>query len=99
LLTWDWESRRQVKPALKDGSGQLIDPRLVQQDLATLFFHGDGRTAPQFVCQDVNTQIRLDFIMAGLMTVLTIETRKAEAMGSSIGAQIAHGMGLQFTGQ
>jgi hypothetical protein len=96
---WEGETRRQVKPALKDGSGQFIDPRSVQQDLATLFFHGDGRTAPQFVCQDVNTQIRLDFVMAGLMTVLTVETRRAEASGGSIGAQMAHVMGLQFTGQ
>ena len=93
------DTRRQVKPALKDGSGQFMDPRLVQQDLATLFFHGDGRTAPQFVCQDVNTQTRLDFIMAGLMTVLTLETRRAEAAGGSLGAQMAHVMGLQFTGQ
>ncbi|KAK0729604.1 hypothetical protein B0H67DRAFT_604815 [Lasiosphaeris hirsuta] len=77
-----------VKPAVKDASGQFVDPRFLQEDLATLYFHGDGRP-PQFVCRSSAALIRLDFIMAGLMTVLALETRKlgeearrmAQAMG------------------
>lgn len=41
-----------------------------------IYFHPDGKTPPQFVCTDVKAQIRLDIIMAGLMTVMVIETRK-----------------------
>ena len=81
-----------MKPALTDASGQFVDPHSVQEDLATLYFHGDGRTPAQFVCKDVSTQIRLDFIIAGLMTVLTLETRKA----ASLGAQMAKLMGLRL---
>ncbi|KAK5651901.1 hypothetical protein OQA88_11560 [Cercophora sp. LCS_1] len=80
-----------VKPALRDASGQFVDPRSIQEDLATLYFHGNG-TPPQFICQNPNTQLRLDFIMAGLMTVLTIETRRAGGLAS-----LAHDLGLRFT--
>ncbi|KAK4159990.1 hypothetical protein QBC43DRAFT_373428 [Cladorrhinum sp. PSN259] len=79
-----------VKPALRDTSGQFIDPRSIPYDLATLYFN--GTTPPQFVCQNPNAQLRLDFIMAGLMTVLTIETRRAGGLAS-----LAHDLGLKFT--
>lgn len=88
----DAESLEQVKPALRDTSGQFVDPRSIQEDLATLYFYGNGPTPPQFVCQNPTAQLRLDFIMAGLMTVLTIETRRAGGLAS-----LAHDLGLRFT--
>lgn len=60
-----------------------------------MYFYGDGRAPMQFVCQDINAQIRLDFLMAGLMTVLLLETRKVEAAGN-LGAQMAQSMGLRL---
>jgi hypothetical protein len=66
-----------VKPPYKRPDGQFIDPHTTQTDLATLYFHHDGKTPAQLVCTDATTQMRMDFIMAGLMTVLVIETRKA----------------------
>jgi len=68
-----------------------VDPRSIQDDLATLYIHGNNKP-PQFVCQNVNAQIRLDFIMAGLMTVLALETRKAAGPE----AILARHMGLQL---
>ncbi|KAK3319583.1 hypothetical protein B0T19DRAFT_269119 [Cercophora scortea] len=82
-----------VKPALRDPSGQFVDPRSIQEDLATLYLHGNGSKPPQFVCQSPTAQLRLDFVMAGLMTVLTIETRR----GVGGLAAVAHALGLQYT--
>ncbi|KAK4096031.1 hypothetical protein N658DRAFT_65483 [Parathielavia hyrcaniae] len=84
-----------VKPALKDARGQFVDPHSIPEDLATLYFYGDGLKPAEFVCKDVNTQIRLDLIIAGLMSVLTLETRRAAGNGS-IGAEVAQRMGLKL---
>ncbi|KAF2002588.1 hypothetical protein P154DRAFT_618343 [Amniculicola lignicola CBS 123094] len=65
-----------VKPPAKDANGRYQDPRRTQIDLAVLFFHPDGKTPPQFVCTNPETHVRMDIIMAGLMTVLVVETRK-----------------------
>lgn len=75
------ESLLKVKPALRDASGQLVDPHSIQQDLTALYFHDNGTTLPQFVCQYPNAHLRLDLIMAGLMTVLTVEFRREGDFG------------------
>jgi hypothetical protein len=65
---------------MRGPDGQYQDPRLTQRDLAAVYFHPDGKTPPQFVCGNVETQMRLDIIMSGLMTVLVIETRKVSVI-------------------
>ncbi|KAK3390620.1 hypothetical protein B0H63DRAFT_466173 [Podospora didyma] len=65
-----------VKPAARNASGGYLDPRNSPFDLAAVYFFGDGKTPPRFVCANVEAQIRLDVIMAGLMTVMVVETRK-----------------------
>lgn len=75
---------------MQDATGQFVDPRSLEEDLATLYFHGNGRP-PQFVCRNPTALIRLDFIMAGLMTVLTLETRRAGGQAR----RMAQAMGLR----
>lgn len=67
----------QVKAPVRDENGQYRDPHYTESNLAVLYFHADGKTPPQFVCNDAHAQLRLDIIMSGLMTLLIIETRKA----------------------
>ncbi len=57
-------------------TGSYLDPRDVPTDLAVIYFYPDGKTPPRFVCTNVQAQVKLDILMAGLMTVLVIETRK-----------------------
>ena len=68
----------QIKAARHDAivGGQPATVQFTNQDLATLHFFGDGRTPPQFVCSDSRTLVMMDLIMAGLMTVLVVETRR-----------------------
>ncbi len=61
-------------------TGVYQEPRLIERDLVVIHFSPDGSTPPRFVCMDMEAQIRLDIIMAGLMTVLVVETRKAEVI-------------------
>jgi hypothetical protein len=61
-------------------AGRYQDPRLTQADLAVVYFHPDGKTPPRFVCGSGAAQVRLDIIMAGLMTVLVVETRKVSVI-------------------
>lgn len=65
---------------MKSVAGAYQDPRLIQRDLAVIHFSPDAGTPPRFVCMDMEAQIRLDIILAGLMTVLVVETRKAEVI-------------------
>ncbi|KAF2249644.1 hypothetical protein BU26DRAFT_286957 [Trematosphaeria pertusa] len=65
-----------VKPGTRDANGRYQDPRRAPYDLAAIYFHSDGKTPPQFVCANPETHVRMDVIMAGLMTVLVVETRK-----------------------
>jgi len=66
-----------VKPAVRDTSGAYQDPRNCPADLAVVYFFADPRTPPKFVCSRVEAQVRLDVLMAGLMVVMVVETRKA----------------------
>jgi hypothetical protein len=79
-----------VKPPITDQNGQYRDPHYTESNLAVVYFHADGKTPPQFVCNDAHAQLRLDIIMSGLMTVLVIETRKA-AVIKELGALPAYG--------
>jgi hypothetical protein len=50
-----------------------------------MYFHPGGKMPPQLVCQDAGAQVRMDILMAALMTVMVIETRKVavvKRMGS-----------------
>ncbi|OAL48949.1 hypothetical protein IQ07DRAFT_632569 [Pyrenochaeta sp. DS3sAY3a] len=69
-----------VKPVVRDANGRIQDPRNTLTDLAVVYFHPGGKTPPQFVCMNTETHVRLDIIMAGLMTVLVIETRKVSVV-------------------
>jgi hypothetical protein len=64
--------------------------------MAVVYFHADGKTPPQFVCNDAQAQVRMDILMAGLMTVLVIETRKA-AVVKELGSLPAYGSGAHFS--
>lgn len=79
-----------MKLPIKDGNGRYQDPHYTTSNLAVLYFHADGKTPPQFVCNDSSAQLRLDIIMSGLMTVLIIETRKATVV-AELGALPAYG--------
>jgi len=37
--------------------------------MAVMYFHGDGKKPPQFVCTDAQVQVRMDIVMATLMIV------------------------------
>jgi hypothetical protein len=65
---------------VKDTNGQYQDPRQTLLDWGVIYFHSDSKNPPQFVCTNVEAQIRLDIIMAGLMTVMVIETRKSSVI-------------------
>lgn len=65
---------------MRDANGRIQDPRNTPSDLAVVYFHPGGKTPPQFVCMNTETHVRLDIIMAGLMTVLVIETRKVSVV-------------------
>jgi hypothetical protein len=60
------------------------------------YFYGDGKTPPQFVCHDAQAQVRMDILMAGLMTVMVIETRKA-AVIKELGALPEYGSSTHFS--
>lgn len=66
-----------VKSAVRDVSGRYLDPRNVPGDLAVMYFFGDGKTPPRLVCGRAEAQVRMDVLMAGLMVVMVVETRKA----------------------
>lgn len=66
-----------VKTAARDASGRYMDPRNVPGDLAVMYFFGDGKTPPRLVCGRAEAQVRMDVLMAGLMVVMVVETRKA----------------------
>jgi hypothetical protein len=74
---------------LKDDKGTYKDPRLNPVDLAAIYFHPDGKTPARFVCSNVEAQTKLDILMAGLMTVMVIETRKV-AVVNEMGALPAY---------
>jgi hypothetical protein len=76
--------------------GKYKDPHRSVNNLAVAHFHGDGKTLPQFVCQDAKAQVRMDILMAGLMTVMVIETRKA-AVIKEIGSLPGYGSGARFS--
>jgi hypothetical protein len=59
-------------------------------------FHGDGKTPPQFYCDDGGAQVKLDIIMSGLIAVLIIETRKA-AVIKDYGSLPAYGSIANWT--
>jgi hypothetical protein len=86
----------QVKPPITDENGQYKDPHYTASNLAVVYFHADGKTPPQFVCNDPHAQLRLDIIMAGLMTVLVIETRKA-AVIKELGVLPAYGSSTHWS--
>jgi hypothetical protein len=86
----------QIKPAIKDETGKYRDPHYTESNLAVVYFHADGKAPPQFVCANADAQIRLDVIMAGLMTVLAIETRKA-ALIKELGSLPAYGSSAQWS--
>lgn len=65
-------------------------------NVAVMYFHGDGKTPPQFVCHDAQAQVRMDILMAGLMTVMVIETRKA-AVIKELGSLPGYGSGAHFS--
>src|SRR2546430_5493321 len=52
---------------------------LFRSNLAVMYFHNDGTTPPQFICDDNGTHRKLDIIMSGLMTV----DRKSTRLNSS----------------
>lgn len=61
-----------------------------------MYFHGDGQTPPQFLCHDAQAHVRMDILMAGLMTVMVIETRKA-AVTKELGSLPGYGSGAYFS--
>jgi hypothetical protein len=79
-----------VKPPVKDENGQYRNPHCTESNLAVLYFHADGETPPQLVCNDAHAHLRMDILMSGLMTVLVIETRKS-AVVKELGALPAYG--------
>jgi len=79
-----------IKPAVWSQPSVYQEPRLTPRDLAVMYFSLDGKTPPKFVCEDPEAQIKLDILMAGLMTVLIIETRKA-AVTKELGSLPAYG--------
>ncbi|ORY18620.1 hypothetical protein BCR34DRAFT_596196 [Clohesyomyces aquaticus] len=85
-----------VKAAAKDAQGRYQDPRLTPGDLATIYFHADGKSPPQFVCAGVEAHVRMDVIMAGLMTVLVVETRKVSVQ-KEMGALPAYDSGAHWS--
>jgi hypothetical protein len=48
------------------------------------------------VCQDAKAQVREDILMAGLMTVMVIETCKA-AVIEEMGSLLGYGSGAHFS--
>ncbi|KAK1756593.1 hypothetical protein QBC47DRAFT_445285 [Echria macrotheca] len=66
-----------VKSAARDAGGRYMDPRNVPGDLAVVYFFGDGKTPPRLVCGRADAQVRMDVLMAGLMVLMVVETRKA----------------------
>ena len=86
----------QVKPPITDENGQYKDPHYTESNLAVVYFHADGKTPPQFVCNDPYAQLRHDIMMAGLMTVLVIETRKAAVL-KELGALPAYGSSTHWS--
>jgi hypothetical protein len=48
------------------------------------------------VCQDAKAQVREDILMAGLMTVMVIETCKA-AVIEKMGSLLGYGSGAHFS--
>ncbi|KAH9208552.1 hypothetical protein DL95DRAFT_479806 [Leptodontidium sp. 2 PMI_412] len=87
-----------VKPPVTDENGQYRDPHYTESNLAVVYFHADGKTPPQFVCNDAHAQLRLDIIMAGLMTVLVIETRKT-AVVNELGSLPAYDSSSHWNSQ
>ncbi|CAM1507668.1 Fc.00g073090.m01.CDS01 [Cosmosporella sp. VM-42] len=74
-----------VKAPTKCLDGSYDDPRRSLRDLATVYFHSDGKTPPQFICGDAATHVRIDIVMSALMAVMVVETRKVslvKEMGS-----------------
>ncbi|KAF2259609.1 hypothetical protein CC78DRAFT_57097 [Lojkania enalia] len=85
-----------VKSPIRNANGRYLDPRSAPGDLATIYFHSDGKTPPQFVCANVEAQVRLDIIMAGLMTVMVVENRKVSVMNER-GILPAYDSGAQWS--
>ena len=61
-----------------------------------IYFHPDGKTPPQFVCVSAKAHVRLDIMIAGLMTVRVIETRKMSVM-NEMGALPVYGSDAQWS--
>jgi hypothetical protein len=38
-----------------------------------IYFYGDGKAAPQFVCTDAQVQVRMDIVMAARTTAVVKE--------------------------
>ncbi|KAN0089736.1 hypothetical protein V8E51_019996 [Hyaloscypha variabilis] len=96
---FDEGSRRgciKIKAPESDENGQYKDPHGTVDNLAVAYFHGDGKTPPQFVCHDAQAQVRMDILMSGLMTVMVIETRKA-AVIKELGSLPGYGTGAHFS--
>jgi hypothetical protein len=85
-----------VKSPETDENGQYRDPHGTQKNLAVMYFHGDGETPAQFVCNDAQAQVRMDILMAGLMTVMVIETRKT-AVVKELGSLPEYGSSTHFS--
>ena len=86
----------QIKRPESDENGQYKSPHGTVGNMAVMYFHNDGKTSPQFVCHDAQAQVRMDILMAGLMTVMVIETRKA-AVIKELGSLPGYGSGAHFT--
>jgi len=67
----------------------------MESNLGVAYFHSDGKP-PQFVCHDAQAQVRIDILMARLMTVIVIETRKA-AVIKELGSLPGYGSGAHFS--
>lgn len=65
-----------MKKQETDEHGQYEDPLGTQSTMAVMYFHGNGKTPPQIVCTDAQVQVRMDIVMAALMTVMVIEAWK-----------------------
>jgi hypothetical protein len=86
----------QMKNPETDENGQYKDPHGTQSNMAVMYFHGDGKTPPQFVCTDAQVQVRMDIVMAALMTVMVIETRKT-AVVKELGSLPDYGSASHFS--
>lgn len=67
-----------VKPVVRDGRTKgYMGPRKCTVDLAVACFFGDGKTLPRLVYGREEAQVKMDILIAGLIVVIVVETRKA----------------------